>query len=134
MRTIRSLLAVVVILCLSAASVEAAGIRFQAENWNLAVVKKYSKPSRGTCKSFAGWEGFLGGSQAVFGTACLNSAGNELRVGYTIAAYGDPDSVWMLLPYPSLTGGAATTKFGNSASVASDASAGSCVQLSLPMP
>lgn len=128
-------MAVVASLWLSAASiVEASGICFQAANHNLAVVKRYSKPSPGTCKNFAGWEGFLGFEQAVFGTACLNSAGNELRVGYTIAAYGEPDSVWMLLPYPSLMGGAATTKFGSSAPVASDAFAGSCFQLFLPMP
>jgi hypothetical protein len=136
MRRMRSLIAVVVGLSLSAAAtVEAAGICFQAGNYNLAVVKKYSRPPRGTCKNFAGWEAFSGGSQAVFGTACLNSAGTELRVGYTVAAYGEPDSVWMTLPYPSLTGGGATTKFGSSSGwIVSAALAGSCFQLFLPMP
>jgi hypothetical protein len=130
----RHVMAVVAGLWLSAAvTVDAAGICFQAGNNNLAVVKRYSKPSRGTCKNFAGWEAFLGSFNPIFGTACLNSAGDQLRVGYTIAGFGAPTAVAMTLPYPSLLNGVATSKREPNATVSTDALAGSCIQLFQPL-
>lgn len=139
MRRMRYLMAAIAGLWLStAAAAEGAGICFQAESHNLAVVKKYSKPSRGSCKSFAGWEGVLGGSHPVYGTACLNSAGDTLRVGYTIAdggSFGKPIFVSMSLPYPSLANGQATTKTeGDPGVFISDALAGDCFQFFYSMP
>jgi hypothetical protein len=132
---VRYLVALAAALWLSGATtVVAAGICFQADNNNLAVVKKYSPPSKGSCKNFAGWEGFLGNSDTLYGTACLNSAGDRLNVGYTIAAFSTPYAVWMTLPYPSLTGGSATMRHGEGLGSLTGAFAGVCPQLFSPVP
>lgn len=70
------------------------------------VAKRYSKPSRGSCKPIVGFE-FVDGAttRAVSGAACLNSAGNLLRVGLTIHPSFGPGSSPAVLgqinfPYP----------------------------------
>ena len=120
-----------------AATAEGAGICFEAAGRNYVVVKRYSKPTRGSCKTFAGWEAHSGGVP-VYGTACLNSAGDRLQVGYTIANQGSqqlPISVWMSLPYPSLAGGQASTRYENDTGWYLDgAAAFVCGELFAPVP
>jgi len=80
---------------------------------SIIVAKGYSAPSKGTCRPLMGFEGHasLGGTPSlVSGTACLNSAGNTLRVAYTVYPQIDPTYRTVLvgqidLPYPSLENG-----------------------------
>lgn len=132
-----SIAAIVAFSLCSTAVADAAGICFQGGGDTLAVVKKYSKPSKGSCKNFAGWESFIPGGETVDGTACLNSSGTVLRVGYTVSAYGLPYSVRMVIPYPSLTGGTATVQYhgaGSSAFVSVASAFGLCFDLFQPTP
>jgi hypothetical protein len=133
----------VVALVLAGASVAgAAGICF--DPWApsakpaVVVVKKNSKPSKGSCKTFSGWASWYSASP-VTGSACLNSAGDTLRAGYTIhdVAYGGvPIFVSMVLPYPSLTSGYSWVRVEGQgfATSSSDAGAGLCFDLFDAMP
>jgi len=86
---------------------------FDTSGRSFIVAKKYSRPSKGTCKPLMGFEGhaLLGGALSlVSGTVCLNSAGDTLRVAYTVYPQVDPSIRTALvgqmnLPYPSLENG-----------------------------
>lgn len=77
---------------------------------SLAVAERYKKPHAGSCTPINGFDLVRDGAPMVTGTACLNSAGDTLRVAYTVEAYArvgssgtvdeDPLWVYMTLPYP----------------------------------
>ena len=86
-----------------------------ALNETVVLPKKYSTPTRGTCKPLLGVEALNLPVRLVTGTVCLNSAGNSLLVSYRVhlddagvfTRY--PLDVSMTLPYPSMQNGTSTT-------------------------
>jgi hypothetical protein len=80
----------------------------------LAVAEKFKKPARGSCSPINGSD-LLNGLQTDTGTACLNSAGDTLRVSYRVDYFARlaggsiderlPMHVHMIIPYPALAGG-----------------------------
>ncbi|MEW6272965.1 MAG: hypothetical protein AB1689_27120 [Thermodesulfobacteriota bacterium] len=123
----------------AAPSAQAAGICFDPRvpvgATGVVIVKRYSKPGRGSCKPFVGWASYYG-AVPVSGAACLNSAGDELRVSYAIPALPAPLTITLELPYPSLAGGHGTAhEVGTPGwSYSEDAVAGPCGDLYFPMP
>jgi hypothetical protein len=99
------------------------------------VAKNHKLPKAGKCsKSF---DGFFG-TQMVTGTACMNSAGTTIRVGYTIAPTGTYVEIGQMnIPFPALAGG--TTNYCGLAGSSWFCSSGSasvalCNPLSIPIP
>lgn len=89
---------------------------------SLAVAERYKKPHAGSCTPINGFDLVRDGAPMVAGTACLNSAGDTLRVAYTVEPYArigssgtvdhPPLSVYMTLPYPPGPGGNLSGGFG----------------------
>jgi hypothetical protein len=85
------------------------------ENETVVLPKRYSKPTKGTCRPLLGVEALNLPVRLVTGTVCLNSAGNTLLVSYRVhlddagifTRY--PLDVSMTLPYPSMQNGTSTT-------------------------
>jgi|SRR5215475_3296001 len=83
----------------------------------VVIPKKYSKPTRGTCKPLIGIEVLNFPARLVTGTVCLNAAGDTLRVAYVVHMDSRftppvvrlPLNVSMELPYPSLQNGSSIT-------------------------
>lgn len=81
----------------------------------IIVAKRYSRPSKGSCKPIHGFEGGSGNlPRIVSGAACLNAAGDTLRVAYTVhpisVGLASQETLWgqIDLDYPSLASGRAT--------------------------
>ena len=82
---------------------------------SLAVAERFKRPARNSCSPINGFDlSATPGPRLVTGTACLNAAGDTLRVAYTLESFrvspgltspNDPLFVQMILPYPSLVGG-----------------------------
>lgn len=79
----------------------------------LVIAQKFSVPGKGKCKAIIGWDtGYSNQTipRPASGTACLNSAGTRLDVGFVIHLHphvqmGEEIFVTMILPYPSLKDG-----------------------------
>jgi len=107
---------------------------------SLAVALKYHKPHKGSCSPITGFDIGIVDYRSVFGTACLNSAGNLLHVNYVTSGGSILAKVVNIdLPYPSLLGGNAredsadaggTWKFANS----SNGHANACIPQMIPIP
>jgi hypothetical protein len=83
---------------------------------SLAVAERFKNPTRGSCSAINGFDILscpaCEGPPLVVGTACLNSAGNTLRIAYTIQqaivpSFGPTRPVYVTidLPYPALLNG-----------------------------
>ncbi len=118
---------------------------------SLAVAERYKKPHAGSCTPINGFDLVRDGAPMVAGTACLNSAGDTLRVAYTVEAYARvgssgtithaPLSVYLTLPYPpgpggNLSGGfgSARDESGTTDSVYTGAHANPCIPSSPTLP
>ena len=83
----------------------------------VVVPKKYSPPTRGTCKPLVGIEVLNFPPRLVAGTVCLNAVGDTLRVAYVVHMDSRltppvvrlPLNVSLELPYPSLQSGSSIT-------------------------
>jgi hypothetical protein len=81
---------------------------------SLAVAVKFHKPHTGSCSPITGFDIGFGDYRSVFGTACLNSAGDLLHVNYVTSGVNLISMVVNIdLPYPSLLGGLASVDSGD---------------------
>jgi hypothetical protein len=91
------------VIFVSAVAAHAADWCFDSGGVTL-VAQNFAKPAKGSCKVLFGH--MLSGDP-ISGTACLNSGGDTLRVGYTIHRTGFAEIGRLTIPYPALTGGSA---------------------------
>jgi hypothetical protein len=100
------------------------------------VLQSYKPPKPGKCKPFKGAYS-NNNAGAIDGSACTNSAGNTLRIVYTLLANSGNYSAYVNLPYPSLTGGSFTivrAVNGNSVSTFSGSSSAVECPTKYPIP
>jgi hypothetical protein len=107
---------------------------------SLAVAVKYRSPRKGSCSPITGFDIATVDPRGVVGTACLNSAGNVLRVYYVTTGISIlPEVVRINLPYPSLLGGAASVAADDASGTWKDAfssngHANPCIPQGIPIP
>ena len=109
---------------------------------SLGVAEKFRKPKKGSCSPINGFDiaGII--TRFISGTACLNSAGDTLRVAYLIHPSDQsgiiltPERhVSMSLPYPSLANGTAGIGDNGGTRESSDtAHANPCIPPVIPLP
>jgi hypothetical protein len=104
-RFLSSFLLAVAAVFTSVVVVHAADWCFDSDGLNL-VFQNFQKPGKGSCKPVLG---HVASGNIITGTACLNSDGDTLRVGYFKHGGGiDSEAGELVIPYPALTGGTAS--------------------------
>jgi len=110
---------------------------------SLAVAEKFRKPARGSCTPINGFDLVVTpGPRLVSGTACLNSAGDTLRVAYVVhgiavfgVGSGGDVNVSIILPYPALTNGyGRTTDPKGTFAATGSGHANPCIPPVIPIP